>query len=131
MCHAAVFFHLRPLDGNSHLSQMHSWAPLQVLHGDADVLFPVSGVGSYSPAGGCSWFLPRCIHALWQECLGSLCRQDRARRHRAQGRRLEGTEGLASLFADPECLSCSHLSEGWAKAADHHEGAPKPVCFLY
>lgn len=64
MCHAAVFFHLRPLDGNPHLSQMHSWAPLQVLHGDADVLFPVSGVGSYSPAGGCSWFLPRCIHAL-------------------------------------------------------------------
>ncbi|XP_030877867.1 sorting nexin-29-like [Leptonychotes weddellii] len=29
---------------------MHSWAPLQVLHGDTDVLFPVSGVASYSPA---------------------------------------------------------------------------------
>uniref|UniRef100_A0A8C0N9C9 Sorting nexin 29 n=2 Tax=Canis lupus familiaris TaxID=9615 RepID=A0A8C0N9C9_CANLF len=40
----------KPLDGNTHLSQMHSWAPLQVLHGDAEVLFPVSGVGSYSPA---------------------------------------------------------------------------------
>ncbi|KAF0876700.1 SNX29 protein, partial [Crocuta crocuta] len=40
----------KPLDVNAHLSQMHSWAPLQVLHGDADVLFPVSGVGSYGPA---------------------------------------------------------------------------------
>ncbi|KAM5131005.1 sorting nexin-29 isoform 1-T1 [Callospermophilus lateralis] len=40
----------KPLDGNTCLSQVHSWAPLQVLHGDADVLFPVSGVGSYSPA---------------------------------------------------------------------------------
>uniref|UniRef100_A0A5F8HEX5 Sorting nexin 29 n=1 Tax=Monodelphis domestica TaxID=13616 RepID=A0A5F8HEX5_MONDO len=41
-----------PLDGNTCLSQMHSWAPLQVLHGDSDVLFPLSGVGSYAPAGG-------------------------------------------------------------------------------
>ncbi|KAM9583507.1 sorting nexin-29 [Trichechus inunguis] len=41
----------KPLDGNTCLSPMHSWAPLQVLHGDADVLFPVHGVGSYSPAG--------------------------------------------------------------------------------
>uniref|UniRef100_A0A5F8GQN2 Sorting nexin 29 n=1 Tax=Monodelphis domestica TaxID=13616 RepID=A0A5F8GQN2_MONDO len=41
---------LRPLDGNTCLSQMHSWAPLQVLHGDSDVLFPLSGVGSYAPA---------------------------------------------------------------------------------
>ncbi|XP_033284678.1 sorting nexin-29 isoform X3 [Orcinus orca] len=40
----------KPLDGAACLSQMHSWAPLHVLHGDADVLFPVSGVGSYSPA---------------------------------------------------------------------------------
>ncbi|KAM8779907.1 sorting nexin-29 [Rhynchonycteris naso] len=40
----------KPLDGSTCLSQMHSWAPLQVLHGDTDVLFPVSGVGSYSPA---------------------------------------------------------------------------------
>ncbi|XP_040829245.1 sorting nexin-29 [Ochotona curzoniae] len=40
----------KPLDGNSCLSQMHSWPPLQVLHGDTEVLFPVSGVGSYSPA---------------------------------------------------------------------------------
>ncbi|KAM7147681.1 sorting nexin-29 isoform 1-T1 [Molossus nigricans] len=40
----------KPLDGNTCLSQMHSWAPLQVLHGDTDILFPVSGVGSYSPA---------------------------------------------------------------------------------
>ncbi|XP_029417863.1 sorting nexin-29 isoform X2 [Nannospalax galili] len=44
----------KPLDGNSCLSQVHGWAPLQVLHGDADadtdVLFPVSGVGSYSAA---------------------------------------------------------------------------------
>lgn len=40
----------KPLDGNTCLSQMHSWAPLQVLHGDTDVLFPVSGVGSFSPA---------------------------------------------------------------------------------
>ncbi|XP_074136688.1 sorting nexin-29 isoform X2 [Sminthopsis crassicaudata] len=39
----------KPLDGNTCLSQMHSWAPLQVLHGDSDVLFPLSGVGSYSP----------------------------------------------------------------------------------
>uniref|UniRef100_H0XIE0 Sorting nexin 29 n=1 Tax=Otolemur garnettii TaxID=30611 RepID=H0XIE0_OTOGA len=29
---------------------MHGWAPLQVLHGDSDILFPVSGVGSCSPA---------------------------------------------------------------------------------
>ncbi|XP_040314949.1 sorting nexin-29 isoform X3 [Herpailurus yagouaroundi] len=40
----------KPLDANARLSQMHSWAPLQVLQGDADVLFPVSGVGSYGPA---------------------------------------------------------------------------------
>ncbi|XP_057604468.1 sorting nexin-29 isoform X5 [Hippopotamus amphibius kiboko] len=40
----------KPLDGDACLSQMHSWAPLQVLHGDADVLFPVNGMGSYSPA---------------------------------------------------------------------------------
>ncbi|XP_071078330.1 sorting nexin-29 isoform X6 [Desmodus rotundus] len=40
----------KPLDGNTCLSQMHSWAPLQVLHGDTDILFPVSGVGSFSPA---------------------------------------------------------------------------------
>ncbi|XP_041532374.1 sorting nexin-29 isoform X2 [Microtus oregoni] len=41
----------KPLDGNACLPQVHGWAPLQVLHGDADadtdVLFPVSGVGSY------------------------------------------------------------------------------------
>ncbi|KAM4820148.1 sorting nexin-29 isoform 2-T2 [Thomomys bottae] len=39
----------KPLDGNSCLSQVHSWAPLQVLHGDVEVLFPVSvsQVGSY------------------------------------------------------------------------------------
>ncbi|KAF6127351.1 sorting nexin 29 [Phyllostomus discolor] len=41
---------LEPLDGNTCLSQRHSWAPLQVLHGDTDVLFPVSGMGSFSPA---------------------------------------------------------------------------------
>nr|KAF6442372.1 sorting nexin 29 [Rousettus aegyptiacus] len=40
----------KPLDGNTCLSQRHSWAPLQVLHGDTDILFPVSGVGSYNPA---------------------------------------------------------------------------------
>ncbi|XP_037363478.1 sorting nexin-29 isoform X2 [Talpa occidentalis] len=40
----------KPLDGNPCPSQTHNWAPLQVLHGDTDVLFPVSGVGSYSPA---------------------------------------------------------------------------------
>ncbi|XP_068421600.1 sorting nexin-29 isoform X6 [Eschrichtius robustus] len=40
----------KPLDGGACLSQMHSWAPLHVLHGDADVLFPVSGVGAYGPA---------------------------------------------------------------------------------
>uniref|UniRef100_A0A8C8YRD3 Sorting nexin 29 n=1 Tax=Prolemur simus TaxID=1328070 RepID=A0A8C8YRD3_PROSS len=40
----------KPLDGNTCLSQMHGWAPLHVLHGDSDILFPVSGVGSYSPA---------------------------------------------------------------------------------
>ncbi|XP_004692176.1 PREDICTED: sorting nexin-29 [Condylura cristata] len=40
----------KPLDGTPCSSQTHSWAPLQVLHGDAEVLFPVSGVGSYSPA---------------------------------------------------------------------------------
>ncbi|KAG8513450.1 Sorting nexin-29 [Galemys pyrenaicus] len=43
----------KPLDGNPCPSQTHSWAPLQVLHGDSGVLFPVSGVGSCSPAGGC------------------------------------------------------------------------------
>ncbi|NP_083240.2 sorting nexin-29 isoform a [Mus musculus] len=44
----------RTLDGNACLAQVHGWAPLQVLHGDADadtdVLFPVSGVGSYGAA---------------------------------------------------------------------------------
>ncbi|XP_054170315.1 sorting nexin-29 isoform X21 [Homo sapiens] len=40
----------KPLEGNTCLSQMHSWAPLKVLHNDSDILFPVSGVGSYSPA---------------------------------------------------------------------------------
>lgn len=44
----------KPLDGNVCLPQVHGWAPLQVLHGDADadtdVLFPVSGVGSYVAA---------------------------------------------------------------------------------
>ncbi|CAH6786806.1 Snx29 [Phodopus roborovskii] len=44
----------KPLDGKSCLPQVHGWAPLQVLHGDADadtdVLFPVSGVGSYVSA---------------------------------------------------------------------------------
>lgn len=54
VCHAAVLSHFRPLDANARLAQMHSWAPLQVLQGDADVLFPVSGAGSYGPAGGCS-----------------------------------------------------------------------------
>lgn len=56
-CHAAVFFLHRPLDGNTCLPQVHGWAPLQVLHGgadaDTDVLFPVSGGGSYVAAGGC------------------------------------------------------------------------------
>lgn len=55
-CHTAVLFPRRPLDGNTCLSQRHSWAPLQVLHGDTDILFPVSGVGSYNPAGGCFWW---------------------------------------------------------------------------
>ncbi|MBZ3885821.1 Sorting nexin-29 [Sciurus carolinensis] len=40
----------KPLDGNTCLSQVHGWSPLQVLHGDAEVLFPVSGVGAYGPA---------------------------------------------------------------------------------
>lgn len=44
----------RTLDGNASLPQVHGWAPLQVLHGDADadtdILFPVSGVGSYGTA---------------------------------------------------------------------------------
>ncbi|XP_031220445.1 sorting nexin-29 [Mastomys coucha] len=44
----------RTLDGNACLPQVHGWAPLQVLHGDADadtdVLFPVSGVSSYGAA---------------------------------------------------------------------------------
>uniref|UniRef100_A0A2K5JUX8 Sorting nexin 29 n=1 Tax=Colobus angolensis palliatus TaxID=336983 RepID=A0A2K5JUX8_COLAP len=54
----------KPLDGNTCLSQMHSWAPLKVLHNDSDILFPVSGVGSYSPAGPlgsfecCNFLLP-------------------------------------------------------------------------
>ncbi|XP_057342904.1 sorting nexin-29 isoform X7 [Manis pentadactyla] len=40
----------KPLDGPTCLSEIHTWAPLQVLHGDIDVLFPVSAVGSYGPA---------------------------------------------------------------------------------
>ncbi|XP_044791699.2 sorting nexin-29 isoform X8 [Bubalus bubalis] len=40
----------KPRDMGACLSQMHGWAPLQVLHGHAEVLFPVSGVGSYGPA---------------------------------------------------------------------------------
>ncbi|XP_021065013.1 sorting nexin-29 isoform X3 [Mus pahari] len=45
---------IETVDGNACLPQVHGWAPLQVLHGDADadtdVLFPVSGVGSYGAA---------------------------------------------------------------------------------
>uniref|UniRef100_F7DKV1 Sorting nexin 29 n=1 Tax=Ornithorhynchus anatinus TaxID=9258 RepID=F7DKV1_ORNAN len=41
----------KPLEENTCLSQMHSWAPLQVLHGDSDMLFPVSGVEAYTPVG--------------------------------------------------------------------------------
>ncbi|XP_006867268.1 PREDICTED: sorting nexin-29 [Chrysochloris asiatica] len=42
----------KPLHGNTCLSPMHNWAPLQVLQGDTDVLFPVSvgGGGAYDPA---------------------------------------------------------------------------------
>ncbi|XP_004706315.2 sorting nexin-29 [Echinops telfairi] len=46
----------KPLHGTSGLSPVHSWAPLQVLHGDADVLFPVSppgGVEASPPSRGC------------------------------------------------------------------------------
>uniref|UniRef100_H0VRB4 Sorting nexin 29 n=1 Tax=Cavia porcellus TaxID=10141 RepID=H0VRB4_CAVPO len=46
-----IFIKTMPLDGDACLSQVHSWAPLQVLHGDNDVLFPVSGVGSCASAG--------------------------------------------------------------------------------
>lgn len=62
----SYIFLLRPLDGNACLPQVHGWAPLHVLHGDADadtdvlfpvsgtdVLFPVSGVGSYVATGEC------------------------------------------------------------------------------
>lgn len=63
--HAAVFFHLRPLDGDACLSQVHSWAPLQVLHGDNDVLFPVSGVGSCASAGECFLILFSLPSELW------------------------------------------------------------------
>ncbi|XP_049624507.1 sorting nexin-29 [Suncus etruscus] len=37
----------KPLDGPPCLAPMHGWAPLQVLHGDTGVLFPVSSIGSY------------------------------------------------------------------------------------
>ncbi|XP_059125956.1 sorting nexin-29 [Peromyscus eremicus] len=44
----------KPLDASTCLPPVPGWAPLQVLHGDADadtdVLFPVSGVGSYGAA---------------------------------------------------------------------------------
>ncbi|XP_054991550.1 sorting nexin-29 isoform X2 [Sorex araneus] len=38
------------LDGTPDLAPLHGWAPLQMLHGDAGVLFPVGSAGSYSPA---------------------------------------------------------------------------------
>uniref|UniRef100_A0A8C8TL40 Sorting nexin 29 n=1 Tax=Peromyscus maniculatus bairdii TaxID=230844 RepID=A0A8C8TL40_PERMB len=45
---------IEPLDVSTCLPPVPGWAPLQVLHGDADadtdVLFPVSGVGSYGAA---------------------------------------------------------------------------------
>ncbi|MEJ1287369.1 sorting nexin 29 [Cricetulus griseus] len=63
----------KPLDGNVCLPQVHGWAPLQVLHGDADadtdVLFPVSGVGSYVAAGGC--FLSSPVRTLPQRPNGA------------------------------------------------------------
>lgn len=67
----------KPLDGSAGLSQMHSWAPLQVLHGDAEDLFPVGGAGSFSPAGGCED--PQPPAEPWEE-LGSRSREQRGLR---------------------------------------------------
>ncbi|XP_007534686.2 sorting nexin-29 isoform X1 [Erinaceus europaeus] len=57
----------KPLDGNAGLSQTHSWAPLQVLHGDAEDLFPVGGAGSFSPADAT---LGSLENGAGPECLG-------------------------------------------------------------
>ncbi|NXA37500.1 SNX29 protein, partial [Eudromia elegans] len=38
----------KPLETSACSSQLCSWAPLQVLNDDSDVLFPISAVGSYS-----------------------------------------------------------------------------------
>lgn len=84
---------------------MHSWAPLQVLHGDTDVLFPVSGVGSYSPAGGCALTARSLQHELClrepQGCLGPLCWWEREQ----EGLLGFGVaEGLAPLLTEPRCV---------------------------
>lgn len=77
-CHAAVFFLHRTLDGNASLPQVHGWAPLQVLHGDADadtdILFPVSGVGSYGTAGGYFLSSPASVPRTRGEFLSYLYR---------------------------------------------------------
>lgn len=88
---------------------MHSWAPLHVLHGDADVLFPVSGVGSYGPAGRCLPIPPFLLSQLWlekqQEWLGYVCRwQGWESGRESTEARAQGSRGLLSSGATETAL---------------------------
>lgn len=85
---------------------MHSWAPLQVLHGDTDDLFPVSSVGSFSPAGGC-FLTALSLHYGSEHRRGVWATSAGGSGGKGAGLRAEvllrfgGTEALASLPAEP------------------------------
>lgn len=130
---------LRPLDAGACLSQMHGWAPLQVLHGHAEVLFPVSGVGSYGPAGGCPWFLPASLTG----CGWSSGRRGRISCHVCgqgwgEGRRGGGGSGQVAPLSRgaPVALACLLTEPGYFAVLSPeqelacHLGAPRPASFL-
>ena len=130
---------LRPRDTGACLSQMHGWAPLQVLHGHAEVLFPVSGVGSYGPAGGCPRFLP----ASRTGCGRSSGRRGRISCHVCgpgwgegrQGGRGSGQAAPLSRGA-PVALACLLAEPGYFAVLSPEQvlacylGAPRPASFL-
>lgn len=136
-CHTAVLFPRRPLDGNTCLSQRHSWAPLQVLHGDTDILFPVSGVGSYSPAGGCFWwaFLDRSFllpepglrepAGVGPPLPGGVGAGRRGPRQQGLWRQKRQRAWLHCLLS----LGALHLSDCWAEWAGKSPGGPQ-ACFF-
>lgn len=129
----------RPRDGGACLSQMHSWAPLQVLHGHAEVLFPVSGVGSYGPAGGYPRFLPASrVGCGWSSgrrgwIRGHICGQGLG-----EGRQGGWGSGQAAPLSRgaPVALACLLAEPGYfAELSPEgvlacHPGALRPASFL-